>query len=312
MSKKDRKNILRQAIFKKGVQALQLITNSSTEVYKCPICTQSFEQHALDARILTLEDVPPKAIGGRELVLTCRKCNNTAGHSVDGAASERQKFFQLLDAMYLSKGEFEGRAQINIGDEVANASLKLEDSHISLSILRDKNAPKVLSGVRNYFDHLEANRGVEGLKLELTPQVRLSLTPSKISDLRAAYLVAFAVFGYSYAFNNRLDLVRQQILKPEEEIISGFWSFLGQDAQKMRKLIFTSEPFEALLVIIDKAAVTLPWINGPDVYKLTSPIETENRRINFRGIDLQWPSQMQMVLDFNESYREEIGSEDCA
>ena len=149
---------------------------------------------------------------------------------------------------------------------------------------------------------MEGDENGEGFKFQLTPQVRLKLRPSKISDLRAGYLVAFAAFGYRYALDRRLDPVRQQILNPEEEIISGFWSFLGRSAPTMRKLVFTSEPFEALLVIIDKTLITLPWIKGPDVYKLTSPTQAEDRRIKFRGTEIRWPSQLQMALDFNEPY----------
>ena len=36
--------------------------------------------------LLSVEDVPPRHSGGRPLVLTCKACNSTAGHSIDAVA----------------------------------------------------------------------------------------------------------------------------------------------------------------------------------------------------------------------------------
>jgi hypothetical protein len=43
-----------------------------------------------------------------------------------------------------------------------------------------------------------------------------------LSWLKAAYIVAFAIWGYSYAFSPALRVVRQQLGHPEDEIIRQF------------------------------------------------------------------------------------------
>ena len=54
---------------------------------RCPICLERFtEAEALDGRTVTLEHVPPKALGGKPMCLTCTSCNVGAGHGVDQAA----------------------------------------------------------------------------------------------------------------------------------------------------------------------------------------------------------------------------------
>jgi hypothetical protein len=39
---------------------------------------------------LTLEDIPPRSLGGKPIILTCKSCNNTIGHKID---------YHLLDRM---------------------------------------------------------------------------------------------------------------------------------------------------------------------------------------------------------------------
>jgi hypothetical protein len=53
------------------------------EWYACPLCQTLFTIDELDTRNLTKEHVPPRSIGGREMVLTCRQCNNSAGATFD-------------------------------------------------------------------------------------------------------------------------------------------------------------------------------------------------------------------------------------
>ena len=51
--------------------------------YVCPQCLNAFPESALLAGWLTQEHVPPESVGGKKIVLTCKNCNNTAGHSTD-------------------------------------------------------------------------------------------------------------------------------------------------------------------------------------------------------------------------------------
>ena len=50
--------------------------------YICPICELLFQEESLNqnsSNPLTLEDVPPKKLGGKPIILTCKNCNNKLG-----------------------------------------------------------------------------------------------------------------------------------------------------------------------------------------------------------------------------------------
>jgi len=52
----------------------------------CPICLRLFNQEGLRqiySDALTLEDIPPKRLGGKATILTCKLCNNFSGHKLD-------------------------------------------------------------------------------------------------------------------------------------------------------------------------------------------------------------------------------------
>jgi 5-methylcytosine-specific restriction endonuclease McrA len=67
------------------------------EWYLCPICLDvMFTVEELGTKELTVEHVPPKVLGGRELVLTCRTCNNHAGSKFDAEADKQQRLSQFV------------------------------------------------------------------------------------------------------------------------------------------------------------------------------------------------------------------------
>jgi hypothetical protein len=45
--------------------------------------------------VLTAEHVPPQSFGGRELLLTCKKCNNDAGTLLDAHARHKEDLAEV-------------------------------------------------------------------------------------------------------------------------------------------------------------------------------------------------------------------------
>jgi hypothetical protein len=97
MAKNEQK---RQKLFPLYLTNIKLITNrlgwklgfenesgkfvKVEEPYICPICNQIFSSELLiqtddNLNPLTLEDVPPKKLGGKPILLTCKNCNNEIG-----------------------------------------------------------------------------------------------------------------------------------------------------------------------------------------------------------------------------------------
>lgn len=70
--------------FLAGAEVLaKLCPDLPPQSYVCPLCRAVFTLADLEAKLLTREHVPPASIGGREMVLTCRPCNNLAGSTFD-------------------------------------------------------------------------------------------------------------------------------------------------------------------------------------------------------------------------------------
>src|SRR5882724_8834404 len=89
--------IKREGIFKFYSDHLQLLAKENLadkiylekRVYICPVCLSEFSSVNMDDNPLTLEDAPPKSLGGTANVLTCKRCNNTAGHKIDFHLTEK-------------------------------------------------------------------------------------------------------------------------------------------------------------------------------------------------------------------------------
>ena len=98
MSKNDDK---RREIFNLYSQQWELLKNHNLLIginqkyvgnYVCPICLRHFSPKDLDQSLpnpLTLEDAPPKSLGGKANTLTCKVCNNTTGSKIDSHLSVR-------------------------------------------------------------------------------------------------------------------------------------------------------------------------------------------------------------------------------
>jgi hypothetical protein len=91
----------RKKIFDKFVNQLKILNENNLlanfegheeGVYICPICLNKFSKKDLSGNstnMLTLEDAPPKALGGKANTLTCKKCNNKCGYEIDFHLIER-------------------------------------------------------------------------------------------------------------------------------------------------------------------------------------------------------------------------------
>ena len=73
--------------FSLGAEAVSRRRPDLPNGYACPICMLIFPQELSGG--LTVDHVPPKSIGGRRMVLTCRTCNSVAGSDADAGARAR-------------------------------------------------------------------------------------------------------------------------------------------------------------------------------------------------------------------------------
>ena len=91
-------------------------------IYYCPICGDGHGQAALQTGELTLEHVPPDSVGGKAITLTCRRCNNPAGGTVDAAVSQRAEQMRFAEFILGRSCDYAGPAILEIGGDKYGSS----------------------------------------------------------------------------------------------------------------------------------------------------------------------------------------------
>jgi hypothetical protein len=236
----------RQAIFDKYLANRNLLIEhklgeGEKNIYICPICAKTHK--TIDEEDpLTLEDAPPKSLGGKANTLTCKTCNNTCGHTIDFHLTERLK--ELDSAKFLPNTET--RVKIKIGEEFLNGIVSIdENGKMTISHSDKNNNPVKLD------DKMIGLKDGELVDLSF---LKTRVIPEKLEYalLKTGYLLAFEKFGGSMIFDKNFNIVRDQLLNPEVRIYpENFW-FTPMLPQNMEGVYFVLDKgLECLLAIFN-------------------------------------------------------------
>lgn len=166
----------------------------------CPLCWTETRYEEL-----TLEHVIPGSVGGSTKVLTCRRCNNEHGSSLDAHLAQYQT---IADAF---KGHGAIPTELNINGKKLVANLKWSAESKTFEIVGKASDPRAQELVREDF------------KSDLVKEFNVSFflgyakNPFQTALLRAAYLVLFKKFGYAYAKHDIVQILRRRICDPSVE-----------------------------------------------------------------------------------------------
>lgn len=226
--------------------------------YVCPICLRSFSEADFDSGILTVEHVPPRALGGTALLLTCKSCNNFAGHELDAEAGRRKELRQFVDGVLGQRKGLLGRAAIELNGTSLRIDVLVDKGDtVCLKVLGEHNDPRLVERFRSEMRRLIDDGRSDGLELKLTSRSRFRQRRAQISDLRSAFLAATAAFGYRYAAHSVVQAIREQVLRPDAKVVEGWWfsGTLGLPA----KTIAVSIEKGIVIVALDDSSAILPW-----------------------------------------------------
>lgn len=211
--------------FKDGVEAYRLrleadgrneeiseITQnfSNGEAYACPCCLNLFGREALQGpdSILTKEDVPPKAVGGRPVLLTCKGCNNPAGALWDFDAAQHKK---VLDSL-AGAGQRPLAMELRVGDNLLRGNFSYVNGMPFFEYVESRNDPATVANLGTEVEALiEADTPFD---FQLAPGFAVDVHDAAWSWIRAAYLAVFAVAGYRYALLPEIRQMREAIATP--------------------------------------------------------------------------------------------------
>lgn len=179
------------------------------EIFICPICQDNYTREAIDEGLLSLEHIIPSRLGGRWVTLTCKKCNNEQGTTLDAQIIRRLKVEDILTGR--SKSPIRSRITIGDGDFTADVYL----SHEGKRNVQIIGIPESSNPERR--DRAVTNLESGTLEINLKGDLGYKAVASKVGVIRMAYLMMFSVFGYGYVQANSLDVVRDQIASFNDE-----------------------------------------------------------------------------------------------
>lgn len=271
----------------------------SGTVYVCPICCRGFNRATVSAGILTAEHVPPESFGGRELLLTCAECNNTAGAHLDGDAHKKER---VIDAL-LGRSTPPLRVRIEREGVAVHAHFISKNDLTTISVGKH-NHPLALE----VFQALGRPDSKAPYRVTFSGE-RYRERSAQLSWLRSAYLALFAVSGYRCCFDRGMKIVKSQILKPREKLIRVFTVTLPERRPWSDRRLFKCTEPRCCGAQIGPYVVFLPEPGDDDFYtRLDARAQTvQNETIH--GESYSWPSAPSFGYHWNE---EPIGPEATA
>jgi len=273
------------------------------ELYGCPCCLQAYGRDALDARFLTDEHVPPRALGGEVLLLTCKTCNNKAGTDLDAHAQRREERYDLLAGRNPGR---DLRAEVAVGDIVLRANLR-DAGDAFVTTVVDKpaaNDPKKIAEATALLEAWVLREVADDGRIGFRLAGNVSLIRARLSWVRAAYLAAFAAFGWRYAFQRSLARLRAQLVDPDADLLPPLALLDHGASPERRRLFIVREPAElrSLAVVLGRYTVFLPSLENPQPFedladRLSRFFGAPAPRPRLVRIEIPWPVEPMYALD---------------
>lgn len=288
---------LKKALFSQGALAANSFFGC-TDVYVCPICKERFDQSSLESGDLTLEHVPPKAIGGKGIILTCKDCNNAAGSFLDSQISQRDKLDSFINILGKKTKGVAGHATFTLNNTPINVDVHHDGNAISIFFLKDSNDPASITNAKAYLESLTGEGNWKGSEFKLTPKITYHNRLMRVGELRCAFLACTAIFGYSFAFDPILEQVREQICNPHKESLPQWW--FTKPAKKLPAPILVSVLDGFVIINHNNLYTLLPWPSRQDdhFWKIAKLFE-EKKSIKFSAKPYPWPHFFDALLDLN-------------
>jgi len=250
---KSKGDIKREKIFEIFKSHLNFLNDkefvsTKRDVYLCPLDLKAHHNINEDDP-LTLEDAPPKSLGGKAHVLTCQSCNNKRGQDIDAELAKVINEARLVNIAF---------DRIKKGKSIKDLKLPKSDHNVTFEL-----DGKFIDGSLKFREDGEMS---VILPVKLSPGTVLNFAGSKVpkwglySLLKAAYILLFKKTGYTLLLDKCYDIVREQIENPDKDIypesfcrIMSKDSVFTQDNKEIKQGVYfvQDKGIECILVVFD-------------------------------------------------------------
>ena len=259
---------------------------------RCPICLAAFSRDAVKSgNSVSIEHVPPKSVGGVECCLTCSSCNDSAGRTIDQAAAMRNRAIMDAESGRGVKLEIDA---FGTKRTTYLSPVGIRKSNINPTLAKSSLVDKLFTELQSHGQEtVMLAEFTKGIDFDLGKGITISSkNPSKkyieVSCLKSAYLLVFSLlgkYGYRYAESESIIPIREQIMNPDEKIVT----------RAIRKRFPATLPKEILfinkrqtpycwIVKIGDACVLLPHDGNKIAFE---EVENLPDNVNFR-LEMGW------------------------
>lgn len=298
-----------ERLFLAGVAALEAATKRHMSDYLCPLCITLFPRAALDVRDLTLEHVPPASQCGRRLVLTCKQCNDGAGHGPDAHVAGREAAIAAMRVIVGQSADGVIRGRARVGDHTVRVQIRSSGKETGIEVIGKVNSPASIASFNQAMEDLAATPERTVREIHLSAATGYHPRRALIGDLKTAYLATFASFGYTYILQPGMEMIRSQIANPDATIIEQWW--LGDKVLDRRelRLAVAEFPVACVMVSLQRSTVLLPIGMPADKFYDRPASDWEDwSKARFRGLRLEWPTTLEARYD-HATASEHLGEE---
>jgi len=289
-----KKNELKQLLFNRGADAAIRIGLNIPDTYICPICCVGFTKSALQSKQLLLEHVPPRAVGGKPLVLTCNRCNTVATSRAESELKKREDIAGFLEALHGAVPPAKEWCRISLGSSSVNAETQIQNGKTIVYLDPKHNSP---IDYQAFIDSLKSASPTD-FSLNLAIAKGYYYSQSNAAELKTAFLFAFAYLGYRFALDPWLSIVRETILDPTKQLIPYYWH--ANTPQISKGMWQAIGEISSLIISLGRSLIFLPW--GKDrmhYYSVLSDLITKKASLSYRLTKItELPNRMIMFWDF--------------
>lgn len=298
MSKGEKKRELLYDKFSKNLLFLKVnnIVSDDKVDYICPICLNNFTKEDLNqekANPLSLEDAPPKSLGGSQIVLTCEKCNNGMGKDIDWHLTERLNELDFHDR--IPGAEMKGKFTLN--GITVNGKIMIEESGETKAHLSKKNNNP---GALEKYIQLIKEKGEKRPYWEPN-QTRVDSKKLQIALIKNAYLLLFEKFGYAFIFDKEYDRIREQLLNPKFDIYPLKCWFQGPFPEERIGVPFITEKNLESIFTLFKLSTRL----STRIFGVVLPLSGSKIEKTIAELDNRFEHKKQFAIDmaiYNDDY----------
>jgi hypothetical protein len=282
-----------------GVRAFVTARPGAPEVYPCPLCVRGFNTACLS--VLSFEDVPPKSVGGKPLLLTCRQCNNTHGSDLDLHIKAGRDLGEIVE------GKRETWGRLRIGENRIAVKGTLFADNNTLTEMAGKSNPAERDAVRSHFESL-AGSDATGSEFHLEFSLKYDEWRERVAWLRVAYLYLSALLGYTFVLREVLNPVRDQFRRPDEKIVPQIIKTMV-DPIPEDCIVSISRPAEvrSFAVKLHRWMFFFPGFVDADSFYSRLAGLPEKGGLSVTGKRLDFPTGPKYLCDFNPELARYLG-----